>query len=239
MPSARAARGVRAPKLGGGTVALDDGAFQARFNMPLVHQAVRAELNARRRGTASTKTRGEVAGGGGKPWRQKGTGRARAGSSRSPLWAGGGTTFGPTPRRYTFKINRKERRTALRSALSLHAERESLAVFDAADFDEPATKRAAELLQEWGAPTPTVIILADEEDAAGKSFRNLARAHAVPVGDVGVAEVIGAASLLISEAALPVLVQRATAPSREPLSEAGSAATDSERGAEGPSEETT
>lgn len=200
-----------APKLGGGTVTLDEAAFHARFNMPLVHQAVRAELNARRRGTASTKTRGQVSGGGGKPWRQKGTGRARAGSSRSPLWAGGGTIFGPSPRRYTFKVNRKERRTALRSALSLHAERESLAVFDATQFDEPATKRAAELLADWGARTPTLIILTDAEDAAGKSFRNLMSAEAVPVEDVGVADLVGAASLLVSETALDELVRRARA----------------------------
>src|SRR4030081_1188476 len=99
-----------APKLGGGAATLDARAFEARFNMPLVHQTVRAELNARRRGTASTKTRGEVSGGRPKPWRQKGTGRAGAGSNRSPLWAGGGITFGPSPRHYTFKVNRKERR---------------------------------------------------------------------------------------------------------------------------------
>src|SRR6266436_1410100 len=108
MPSARTA-GRKAPNLGGGTVQLDPGAFEARFNMPLVHETVRAELNARRRGTAATKTRGEVRGGGAKPWRQKGTGRARAGSSRSPLWAGGGVVFGPSPRSYTIKVNRKER----------------------------------------------------------------------------------------------------------------------------------
>src|ERR1700709_650992 len=101
-----------APKLGGGSATLDARAFEARFNMPLVHEAVRAELNARRRGTASSKTRGEVAGGGAKPWRQKGTGRARAGSSRSPIWTGGGTVFGPTPRHYTVKVTRKARRGA-------------------------------------------------------------------------------------------------------------------------------
>src|SRR5438309_1115590 len=144
-----------APKVGGGEVTLDATAFEARFNMPLVHEAVRAELAARRRGTASTKTRGEVSGGGAKPWRQKGTGRARAGSSRSPLWTGGGTAFGPTPRSYTFKVNRKARRAALRSALSVHAERESLAVFDATAFDAPSTAKAAELLEEWGAQAPT------------------------------------------------------------------------------------
>ena len=106
-------------------------AFGARFHGPLVHQSVRAEQAARRRGTAATKTRGMVSGGGAKPWRQKGTGRARAGSSRSPVWTGGGTVFGPQPRSYTFKVNRKERRAALRSALSLHAERGSLAILDA------------------------------------------------------------------------------------------------------------
>src|SRR4051794_30111667 len=102
-----------APKLGGGKVSLDASAFEARFNMPLVHEAVRAELNARRRGTASTLTRGNVRGGGAKPWRQKGTGRARQGSIRAPHFAGGGVVFGPSPRHYTFKVNRKERRAAL------------------------------------------------------------------------------------------------------------------------------
>jgi large subunit ribosomal protein L4 len=178
--------------------------------MPLVHETVRAELNARRRGTASTRTRGQVSGGGAKPWRQKGTGRARAGSSRSPLWAGGGTVFGPSPRSYTVKVNRKARRAALRGALSVHAERESLAVFDAGAFDGPSTQQAASLLEDWGAGTPTLVLLAESEAAAGKSFRNIARVAVMPVGDSGVADIIGAASLLISEAALPELVARAT-----------------------------
>src|SRR5664280_1808839 len=108
-----------APKLGGGSATLDGDAFEARFNMPLVHETVRAELNARRQGTASSKTRGEVSGGGAKPWRQKGTGRARAGSSRSPIWTGGGVAFGPQPRSYTFKVNRKEQRAALLLAVDL------------------------------------------------------------------------------------------------------------------------
>ena len=198
-----------AMRLGGGSTALDATAFEAGFNMALVHECVRAELNARRRGTASTKTRGRVAGGGAKPWRQKGTGRARAGSSRSPLWNGGGTAFGPTPRGYTFKVNRKARRAALRSALSLHAERESMAVFDASVFDAPSTKQAAELLGDWGAAGPALVILASEEAAAGKSFRNLTRVEVMPVEDAGVADIVGAASLLVSEAALPALVARA------------------------------
>jgi large subunit ribosomal protein L4 len=199
--------------VGGGSVTLDGAAFEARFNMPLVHETVRAELNARRQGTASTKTRGEVSGGGAKPWRQKGTGRARAGSSRSPLWAGGGITFGPAPRHYTVKVNRKARRAALRSALSMHAERESLAVFDASVIDQPATKRAAELLSEWVRPVPdgpALVLLSESEAAAGKSFRNLARVDVMPVSDAGVADIVGAASLLVSEAALPELVARAS-----------------------------
>jgi large subunit ribosomal protein L4 len=194
--------------LGGGTVDLDAAAFEARFNMPLVHESVRAELNARRRGTASTKTRGEVRGGGAKPWRQKGTGRARAGSSRSPVWTGGGVTFGPSPRSYTFKVNRKAHRAALRSALSVHAERASVAVFDASVFDAPSTSQAADLLSEWGAAAPTLVLLGADEAAAGKSFRNLAEADVMPVTDAGVADVIGAASLLISNEALPALVAR-------------------------------
>ncbi len=199
-----------APKLGGGKVTLDAAAFEASFNMPLVHESVRAELNARRRGTASTLTRGQVSGGGAKPWRQKGTGRARAGSSRSPVWTGGGTVFGPTPRDYVVKVNRKARRAALRSALSVHAERETLAIFDAGVFDAPSTKQAATLLADWGAPGPALVLLSEAEAAAGKSFRNLARLAVMPVTDAGVADVIGAASLLVSEAALSELVARAS-----------------------------
>jgi large subunit ribosomal protein L4 len=197
--------------LGGGSVDLDPVAFEAAFNMPLVHEAVRAELNARRHGTASTKTRGQVSGGGAKPWRQKGTGRARAGSSRSPIWTGGGTVFGPTPRHYTVKVNRKARRAALRSVLSLHAGRESLAVFDAGSFSEPSTRQAVELLADWGAAGPTLVLLTDAEVAAGKSFRNVPRVAAMPVQDAGVADIVGAASLLVSESALQALVERAGA----------------------------
>jgi large subunit ribosomal protein L4 len=200
--------------LGGGSVPLAQDAFEASFNMALVHEVVRAELAARRRGTASTKTRGQVSGGGVKPWRQKGTGRARQGSIRAPQFTGGGTVFGPTPRSYTFKVNRKARRAALRGALSLHAERGSLAVFDAGAFEQPSTKRAAALLGEWGAALPVLVLLEAGERAAGLSFRNLPRVAPLPVADVGVADVIGAASLLVSRAALPALVARAASPVR-------------------------
>ncbi len=200
---------VRVPKLGGGSVTLDDAAFAATFNGPLVHESVRAELNALRQGTSATKTRGLVSGGGSKPWRQKGTGRARAGSSRSPLWKGGGIVFGPSPRHYTVKVNRKARRAALRSALSVHAERGSIAVFDATAFGEPSTRQAAELLKDWGQPRATLVLLDIEEANAGLSFRNLERVLVMPVEDAGVADVIGAASLLVSEAALEQITARA------------------------------
>jgi large subunit ribosomal protein L4 len=199
-----------APVLSGGSVKLDSNAFEAAFNMPLVHEAVRAEQAARRRGTASTKTRGQVSGGGAKPWKQKGTGRARAGSSRNPIWTGGGTAFGPQPRGYTFKVNRKARRAAFRSALSVHAGRGSVAVFDAGVFSAPSTKQARELLNGWGPDATTLVILADSERDAGLSFRNLDRVVVLPAQDAGVANIIGAARLLISEAALPALVARAS-----------------------------
>jgi large subunit ribosomal protein L4 len=200
----------KAPRIGGGDVALDDAVFAAKFNGPLVHEVVRAELNALRQGTAATKTRGNVRGGGAKPWRQKGTGRARAGSSRSPIWKGGGTVFGPSPRHYTFKVNRKARRAALRSALSVHADRGSLAVFDATSFgDAPSTKQAAKLLGDWGQPLATLVLLDGDEATAGLSFRNMWRVIAMPVEDAGVADIIGAASLLVSEAALGQLTARA------------------------------
>ena len=199
----------KAPRIGGGDVTLDDAVFAVKFNGPLVHEVVRAELNALRQGTAATKTRGNVRGGGAKPWRQKGTGRARAGSSRSPIWKGGGTVFGPSPRHYTFKVNRKARRAALRSALSVHADRGSIAVFDAASFDTPSSKQASQLLSDWGQPLAALVLLDAEEANAGLSFRNLWRVVVMPVEDAGVADLIGAASVLISDAALEQITARA------------------------------
>src|ERR1700733_3724963 len=199
-----------APMLGATKkVKLDESAFGARFAGPLVHQSVRAEQAARRRGTAATKTRGMVSGGGAKPWRQKGTGRARAGSSRSPIWTGGGIVFGPHPRSSPFKVNRKEQRAALRSALSLHASRGSLAVLDASVFTAPKTSQAMDLLDDWNQPRPTLVALAPEESDAALSFRNLARVAVLQHEDVGVADLVGAASLVLSQAALDALTARA------------------------------
>jgi large subunit ribosomal protein L4 len=193
-------------------VKLDERAFSERFHESLVHQSVRAEQAARRRGTAATKTRGLVSGGGSKPWRQKGTGRARAGSNRSPIWTGGGTVFGPHPRSYTFKVNRKEQRAALRSALSLHAQRGSIAVLDSAAFTAPKTSQAADLLDDWAPPAqtlPALVVLDAEERDAALSFRNLARVAVLTHENVGVADLLGAASLLLSQAALDALAARA------------------------------
>jgi large subunit ribosomal protein L4 len=199
-------------------VTLDDVAFGARFNGPLVHESVRAELNARRQGTASTKTRGKVRGGGAKPWRQKGTGRARAGSSRSPIWTGGGTVFGPQPRHYTFKVNRKERRAALRSALSVHAERGTIAILDPSPFTEPSTKQAAELIEDWADGGSVLVVLNEEQVDVALSFRNLARVGVLASDEVGVADLVGAASLLVTEEALGELTRRAKG---EKVEEAG------------------
>jgi large subunit ribosomal protein L4 len=201
-----------APILGGGTLELDDAVVGAEFNGPLVHQNVRHELNARRQGTSASKTRGQVSGGGAKPWRQKGTGRARAGSSRSPIWTGGGTVFGPQPRHYTFKVNRKEKRAALRSVLSLHAGRGSLAGLQAAEFSAPSTKSAVSALKGWDAPAGgrTLLVLADGEDRVGLSFRNLPKVHVLTAAAVGVSDVVGAARLLVTTSAVEQLVARAT-----------------------------
>jgi len=186
------------------------GVLEERFNGPLVHQSVRAEQAARRRGTAATKTRAMVSGGGAKPWRQKGTGRARAGSTRSPIWTGGGTVFGPHPRSYTFKVNRKEHRAALRSALSLHASRSTLAVLDPAVFSEPKTSHALDLLDDWSAAgSSTLVVLSPEDTNAALSFRNLPRVAVLTHQEVGVADIVGAASLLLTKDSLEALAARA------------------------------
>jgi len=192
-----------------GGLDLDVEAFEARFNQGLVHECVRAELNARRQGTASSKTRGNVRGGGAKPWRQKGTGRARQGSIRAPHFAGGGAVFGPTPRHYTFKVNRKERRAALRSALSIHAERDTIAVLDPAGFDTPSTKQAAELLGDWAGRGSVLVVLTEEQASVALSFRNLPRVSVLPDTHVGVADLVGASRLLVTEEALQSLTARA------------------------------
>ena len=201
-----------APVLGGSKkVKLDPEVFGVPFNGPLVHEVVLAELAARRRGTHATRTRGMVRGGGAKPWRQKGTGRARACTSRSPLWTGGGTVFGPSPRHYTVKVNRKARRAALRSVLSIHAERGTVAILDAAGFDAPSTKTAQGLLADRLNGRVTVVVAGDQ-DVAAKSFRNLDRVLVRAADEVGVADIVGAASLVLSNEALEAVTELAKKP---------------------------
>ena len=182
--------------------------FDEPFHQSLVHESARADLASRRRGTASTLTRGEVAFTTAKAWRQKGTGRARVGALGVSSRFGGGVTFGPKPRHYTVKVNRKARRRALRSALSVHAERGSVAILDATAFDTPSTKSAAEALAKWGGRTPVLIIVTAEETGVLKSFRNIPRTTVIEVGAAGVADIIGAAAIVISETALKSFEER-------------------------------
>jgi large subunit ribosomal protein L4 len=199
----------KAPVIGKTTKAdLPDALFAEPFHQSLVHEAARADLASRRRGTASTLTRGEVAFTTAKAWRQKGTGRARVGSLGVPNRFGGGVAFGPKPRHYTVKVNRKARRRAMRSALSVHAERGSVAVLNASDFDTPSTKSASQALAKWGARNPIIVILTAEESGAMKSFRNIPRTTVLEVGATGVADVIGAAAIVISETALKSFEER-------------------------------
>jgi large subunit ribosomal protein L4 len=172
---------------------LDTDVFGAPFNGPLVHEVVVAELAARRRGTHATRNRALVRGGGAKPWRQKGTGRARQGSIRAPHFAGGGTVFGPSPRSYTVKVNRKARRAALRSALSIHAERKSIFGLDAGGFDAPSTKQAADLIEDRRGGSVLVVLSGPDEATAFKSFRNLAGVNVLAAADCAVADIVGAA----------------------------------------------
>jgi large subunit ribosomal protein L4 len=188
---------------------LDADVFGAPFNGPLVHEVVVAELAARRRGTHSTRNRALVRGGASKPWRQKGTGRARQGSIRSPQFAGGGVVFGPSPRSYTVKVNRKARRAALRSALSLHAERSTIFGLDASAFETPSTKQAAELIAERRGGSVLLVLSGPDESAAFKSFRNLAGVTVLAADDCGVADLVGAVSVVFSQDALDSVTARA------------------------------
>jgi large subunit ribosomal protein L4 len=188
---------------------LDEDVFGADLKPHLVHEAVRSELNARRAGTQSAKTRGLVAGGRGKPWRQKGTGRARAGTIRAPQFVGGGVVFAPEPRGYSVKVNRKAYRSALRGALSAHAAEGTIAVVDGSAFDEPSTKKAASFLEAWGKEHPVLLVANEDETGLVKSFRNLDRVVVVPPSEVEVAGVVWARALLVSEAALESVQGRA------------------------------
>jgi large subunit ribosomal protein L4 len=191
-------------------VSLEAAVFAAEVKPHLVHEAVRAELNAQRAGTRAAKSRGLVAGGRSKPWRQKGTGRARAGTTRAPQWTGGGVAFPPTPRSFEVKVNRKAARAALRSALASHAQSGTLGVLDGGSFAEPSTKTAAALVAAWGKELPLLVVAVEEEHGLIKSFRNLDRVLVTLPSELEVAGVVWARSLLLSEAALPLVQGRAS-----------------------------
>jgi large subunit ribosomal protein L4 len=183
--------------------------FGVEPNANLVHETVRAELNARRAGTRGAKTRGLVSGGRAKPWRQKGTGRARAGTTRAAQFTGGGVVFAPTMRSFDVKVNRKARRAALRSALSQHAAAGTIGVLDASAFETPSTKQAKALVEGWGKEAPLVLVATEEEEMLIKSFRNLPRTLVTVPSELEVTTVLWGKSLLVTEAALPLVESRA------------------------------
>ena len=201
----------KAPVLGGTKsqdVTLEESVFAAELKPHLVHETVRAELNAARAGTKGTKSRGLVAGGRSKPWRQKGTGRARAGTTRAPHWTGGGVAFAPGMRSFETKVNRKARRSALKGVLSDHASNGTIAILDGSGFDAPSTRQAAELLAGWG-ERPSLVIVNEDEELLVKSFRNLEKVLVTVPAELEVASLVWARSVLISETALPLVLGRA------------------------------
>jgi large subunit ribosomal protein L4 len=189
---------------------LEASVFAADVKPHLVHEAVRAELNAQRAATHNVKTRGLVAGGRGKPWRQKGTGRARAGTTRAPQWTGGGAAFEPRTN-FTVKVNRKARKAAFRAALSSHAQAGTLALLDGSGFSEPSTKKAAEVLAQWGKESPTLVVVREDDDQIIKSFRNLDRVLVITPAELEVAAIVWARSLLVTEPALEEVQKRGAA----------------------------
>jgi large subunit ribosomal protein L4 len=190
-------------------VALDESVFAGEVRPHLVHEAVRAELNAQRAGTSATKSRGLVSGGRQKPWRQKGTGRARQGTIRAPQFEGGGHAFAKVPRTYIQKVNRKAAKAALRSALASHAASGTIAVVDATAFAEPATKVAQSFVEASGLETPLVIVATEGETGLVKSFRNLQRVVVLEPSELEVGAVVWARSLLVTESALEAVTGRA------------------------------
>jgi large subunit ribosomal protein L4 len=204
---------VTAQVLGSSTkdVTLDAAVFEADVKPHLLHETVRAELNAHRAGTRGAKSRGLVSGGRAKPWRQKGTGRARAGTIRAPQFAGGGVAFPPGMRSFDVKVNRKARRQALRGALSHHAANGTLALLDGGALEAPSTKAAVKLLADWGRQTPVLVIATEDEEAVVKSFRNIERVLVTVPAELEVAALVWARAVLVTQAALPLVEGRAGA----------------------------
>lgn len=188
-----------------GQVELSDEMFAVEPNIHALHQVVRLQRAAARAGTASTRTRSEVRGGGSKPWRQKGTGRARAGSIRSPLWKGGGIVFGPKPRDYSFRVSKKVRRLAFYSALSSAARDERIIVVQDFALEKPSTKTASEIMENLALEGRVMVVVAEDDLEVEKSFRNLSEVETFFPGELNVYDLLRFDSLLFLKGALEVL----------------------------------
>jgi large subunit ribosomal protein L4 len=187
-----------------GTAELDDAIFGIQPNVPVMHQVVTAQLAAARSGTQSTKTRAEVSGGGAKPWRQKGTGRARQGSTRAPHWQGGGVALGPKPRKYTQKTPKKMVQLALRSALSDRAAEGKVMVVDEWGWEAPSTKNAIAALDVLGLnDSKVLVVLSRDDEVAYKSFRNLGDVQLILAGELNAYDVLVNDWIVFTQATLP------------------------------------
>ena len=185
-----------------GDIELNDNVFGVEVNGGLLHQAVVMQLASQRLGTHATKTRAFVRGGGRKPWKQKGTGRARSGSRRSPLWVGGGTVFGPHPRSYAFSMPRKQRRLAIKCALSDKVQEDSLFVLDALDFEAPKTKQVVKLLQTFEIDNKALIITAEEAENVERSSRNIPGVKAINTTGLNVYDILNHDKLFVTKDAV-------------------------------------
>lgn len=185
-----------------GSVDLASSVFGIEPNVPVMHQVVRAQRAAWRQGTHDTKTRGQVRGGGKKPWRQKGTGRARQGTIRAPQWAGGGTVFGPHPRSYAFRVNRKEVKLAMRSALSAKLADGEFMVVEDFTFEKPCTKDAVAALKALGIEGRVTLVIGDEDVNTYLSFRNVPKTNIIPVSEINTYELIDNKNLVVTTGAL-------------------------------------
>jgi large subunit ribosomal protein L4 len=183
-------------------IELNDSVFGIAPNEAVMHEFVKMQLANKRQGTSSTKTRAEVRGGGKKPWRQKGTGRARAGSSRSPIWKGGGVTFGPKPRDYSYKLPKKVRRLAMKSALSSKVLDNNIIVVDFADFAEPKTQVMVEALKALNAGRKTLVVTGDEDVNLIKSSRNIAGVKPLKADFINVYDILNHETLLMTKGAV-------------------------------------
>ncbi len=219
-----------------GTADLDDEIFGIEPNIPVMHQVVTAQLAARRAGTHSTKTRAERRGGGAKPWRQKGTGRARQGSIRSPQWRGGGVAHGPKPRDYSQRTPKKMIKLALRSALSDRAADGKVIVLDDLAFDAPKTAEAVKVLSSLKIDGRALVVITPDDVNAALSFRNLPEVHVLPAGELNAYDVLVSDYVIFTKESLPTAAPAAQAPAERSADEDEKAASTAPAGLADPSD---